>query len=98
MTARRPRSVRCRQLLAMALGFALTGCGPEPSEHGEATDPRALDATPDIARAVEIFAEITARWHPEAIRMCREQAAAKPEAPMPRAMMALATAQQPNRA
>ena len=82
----------------MALGFALTGCGPVPSEQGEATDPRALDATPDIARAVEIFAEITARWHPEAIRMCREQAAAKPEAPMPRAMMALATAQQPNRA
>ena len=98
MTARSALSVRCRDLLALALGLLLAACGSEPEAGRRAAGLRPVDATTDIARAVEIFAEIRACWQAEAIRMCREQAAISPDAPMPHLMMALATAPQPNRA
>lgn len=52
----------------------------------------------DRTRALEVFDHIRSHWRLEAVRLCREWSAADPEAPLPHALMALATWSQPNRA
>ncbi len=91
MAGRLRTSARPVACCAGALALLLAGCSAE-----------AREASPAPAAAaswqLDVLALIDANWRAEAAQRCREQIAAEPNAPMPRALMALATWWEPNRA
>ena len=74
------------------------GCAPEQGQ--ELAAPLARQETVDAAEPfeLEVLDLIGAQWRQLAVERCREQIAAAPNAPMPHALMALATWLEPNRA
>ncbi|MEC9046562.1 MAG: redoxin domain-containing protein, partial [Planctomycetota bacterium] len=78
-----------------ALLAAGSGCAPEPA--GTVREP-ATAASVSESVELKILGLIQAQWPRLAVERCREQIAEDPHSPMPRALMALATWWEPNRA
>ena len=74
------------------------GCAPEQGQQSAAplATQEAVDAA--VSFELEVLDLIGAQWRQVAVERCREQIAAAPDAPMPHALMALATWVEPNRA
>ena len=93
------RTVAQRSALILWVVFAgSAGCSSEPQEQ-----PVQAAAKRQAARAatwfeLEVLELIRADWPRVAVERCRERVAASPQAPMPHALMALATWWEPNRA
>ena len=85
-----------RGALCAYLAFACSvGCSPEPQgQPGEQAVAGGVAASVEL----EIVDLIHAQWPRVAVERCRERIAADPQAPMPYALMALATWWEPNRA
>ena len=74
------------------------GCAPEQGQ--EPAAPLATQETVDAVESyeLEVLDLIGAQWRQLAVERCREHIAAAPNAPMPHALMALASWVEPNRA
>ena len=72
-----------------------SGCAPEPA--GPLGEP-ATAASVSESVELEILGLVQAQWPRVAVERCRERIAEDPQAPMPHALMALATWWEPNRA
>jgi len=91
-------SARRRAISLCVLLAWSAGCAPE--HRNEKAAPLATQSTIDVAGSfeLEVLDLIGAQWRQLAVERCRQQIAAAPNAPMPHALMALATWVEPNRA
>lgn len=91
-------SARRRAISLCVLLAWSAGCSPE--QRNEKAAPLATQSTIDVAGSfeLEVLDLIGAQWRQLAVERCRQQIAAAPNAPMPHALMALATWVEPNRA
>jgi peroxiredoxin len=82
----------------IALLASLAGCSHEPAQAGPTSRPAAASAGPAGGYEQEVVALLRAGWPREAVQRCRAALAEDARAPMPHALMALATELQPNQA
>ena len=82
-------------MVLAGIATAVVSCRSEGAG-GEVAAATASDAGGDFA--VDVMNLIQANWRREAVARCREAIKQRPDAPMPHALMALATQWEPNRA
>lgn len=84
-------------MVLAGIAMAVASCRPEGASGAVAAAP-AADTGSGADFAVDVMELIQANWPREAVARCRAAIQQRPDAPMPHALMALATQWEPNRA